>query len=167
MIMTVFVISTRSVYSCMYTVNNTWSSEICNFVCPSANWRFYDTVTCICDHIAILPNQLAVLRYSRTFVSNLFQSTGFRYYDFSFTINYCKLKIYLIMFGPYGPNMLESQSNFLHLIIIIIFLSPRLQRQFTSNLLQTSAQWSLGIHLPDETFFSFIAIVDLDLIQIS
>ena len=71
------------------------------------------------------------------------------------------------MFGPYGPNMLESQSNFLHLIIIIIFLSPRLQRQFTSNLLQTSAQWSLGIHLPDETFFSFIAIVGLDLIQIS
>ena len=72
------------------------------------------------------------------------------------------------MFGPYGPSMLESQSNFLHLIIIkfgrhrpsllvskrdflfliiiiiiiiiIIFLSPRLQRQFTSNLLQTSAQ---------------------------
>ena len=79
------------------------------------------------------------------------------------------------MFGPYGPSMLESQSNFLHLIkfgrhrpsllvskrdflfliiiiiiiIIIIFLSPRLQRQFTSNPLQTSAQWSLGIHLPD------------------
>ena len=58
--------------------------------------------------------------------------------------------INIIMFGPYGPNMLESQSNFLFLlIIIIIFLSPRLQRQFTSNRLQTSAQWSLGIHLPD------------------
>ena len=67
------------------------------------------------------------------------------------------------MFGPYGPNMLESQSNFLHLIIIIIiFLSPRLQRQFTSNLLQTSAQWSLGIHLPEKTFFSFVPPVDLD-----
>ena len=62
----------------------------------------------------------------------------------------CLIDVIIVMFGPYGPSMLESQSNFLHLIIIIIiFLSPRLQRQFTSNLLQTSAQWSLGIHLPD------------------
>ena len=60
----------------------------------------------------------------------------------------------LIKFGRRHrrPSFLVSKRDFLHLIIIIIiiiFLSPRLQRQFTSNLLQTSAQWSLGIHLPD------------------
>ena len=44
------------------------------------------------------------------------------------------------------------------ILIIIIFLSPRLQTVY--NLLQTSAQWSLGIQ--DETFFSFIAIVEFD-----
>ena len=47
------------------------------------------------------------------------------------------------------PSFLEFKKYFLFLLIIIIFLSPRLQRQFTSNLLQTSAQWSLGIRLPD------------------
>ena len=61
----------------------------------------------------------------------------------------------IIKFGRHRPSLLVSKRDFLFLIIIIIiiiiiiFLSPRLQRQFTSNLLQTSAQWSLGIHLPD------------------
>ena len=63
--------------------------------------------------------------------------------------------IIIIKFGRHRPSFLVSKRDFLFLIIIIIiiiiiiFLSPRLQRQFTSNLLQTSAQWSLGIHLPE------------------
>ena len=68
---------------------------------------------------------------------------------------YIRPLITLIKFGRHRPSFLVSKRDFLFLIIIIIiiiiiiFLSPRLQRQFTSNLLQTSAQWSLAIHLPE------------------
>ena len=99
----------------------------------------------ICSICLFLRNQHEILHHRRSkFRNPIFKSRP------SFWTDHLHIDGRLVMFGPYGSNMLESQSNFLHLIIIIIiFLSPRLQRQFTSNLLQTSAQWSLGIHLPD------------------
>ena len=98
--------------------------------------------------MSLLPAKVSLVKFGRHRPSLLVSKR-----DFLFLIIIIIIIIIIIKFGRHRPSLLVSKRDFLFLliiiIIIIIFLSPRLQRQFTSNLLQTSAQWSLGIHLPD------------------